>query len=659
VQRFRLSRLSLLARVSLISLIPIIGLGVVLAREFRDNAREEAIHDARVLAVDVANLRIAPSLSRADLARDAVTPARARRLDRVLGGALQSSDVARAKLWAPDGRVVFSDDRGLEGKRFPVSQDLGEALEGEVTAELTALGEAEQARDRRFGRMVEVYVPLRLNGSRKVAGAFELYVPYAAVSARVDAQQRHTFLVLLAGLAVLWAALLPIVLGASRRLRRQSRENRYQATHDALTGLPNRAAFSERVNRVARHGIGAVAVLNLDRFKEINDTLGHPAGDSLLRLIGPRLEEALGSQATISRLGGDEFALLFLGGEATAQNVLAALEPAFDVDGLHVHVDGSIGVARFPEHGTTAAELLRHADMAMYQAKRAHHGVVTFEPIHDTSDPESLALLGELRRAIEQEELVLHYQPKVDLASREMVGVEALVRWHHPQRGLLPPAAFVPMAEHTALIRPLTLWVLEGAMRQCKRWRDEGRELTVAVNLSVANLLDPSLPGDIAGLLGRTRLPPTALVLEITESVVMTDPGRAGEVLGLLRSMGIAISVDDFGTGHASLAYLQQLPVSELKIDRSFVAAMLRTRGDRAIVASTIDMAHGLDLSVVAEGVEDEPTALLLTDLGCETAQGFHLGRPVPPEKVIFGGAKAAEQLGLGGSRARALTAAG
>jgi diguanylate cyclase len=245
-------------------------------------------------------------------------------------------------------------------------------------------------------------------------------------------------------------------------------------------------------------------------------------------------------------------------------------------------------------------------------------------------------LLGALKGAIERDELVLHFQPKFELRTRRLLGVEALVRWQHPERGLLPPVEFVPMAEHTALIRPLTLWVLDRAMRQCKLWRDAGHDVTIAVNLSVANLLDSSLPGDVAALLGELKLPPSALELEITESVVMTDPVRARQVLDLLRSMGIRLAIDDFGTGHASLAYLQRLPVSELKIDRAFVGAMTDSPGDEAIVRSTIEMAHNLGLEVVAEGVEDEAVTERLRVLGCDTAQGFHLGRPVPAADVPF-----------------------
>jgi diguanylate cyclase (GGDEF)-like protein len=635
----RIRRPSLLVRFSLFSLLPILGLGLVLARDISGNAREEAIHDARVLAVDVADLRIGPNLTRADLSGAPLAPARERRLNRVLQSALASTDVVRAKLWTRRGKVVFSDDRALAGRTFPVQNDLGEALDGEVAAELSDLESAESARDRRFGRLVEVYVPLRFAGSSRPAGAFELYVPYSAVSARVQHQARHTFLLLLAGLLVLWAALYKIVARASKALRRQAAENLHQATHDSLTGLPNRAAFTERVDAVAARGHGAVALLDLDRFKEINDTLGHQAGDAVLREVGPRLVAALGGAAFVAHLGGDEFALLLSGDDPEADALVAttAFDAAITADGLPVLIEGSVGLARFPEHGRSAAVLLQRADIAMYEAKRLHARIETYDPAADTSDAERLRMLSELKAGLGRDELVLHFQPKVSLEDRRLLGVEALVRWQHPSRGLLAPAEFVPLAERTGLIRPLTVWVLENAMRQCREWRDAGHDLTVAVNLSVANLLDPNLPSDVARLLGQLRLPPSALELEITESVVMADPARARAVLELLRSMGVRMAIDDFGTGHASLAYLQNLPVEVLKIDRGFVSKMSERPADEAIVRSTIALAHDLGLEVVAEGVEDEDVARRLAAMGCDTAQGFHLGRPVPAAELALG----------------------
>ena len=444
-RRTRLS-LSLPVKFALISLVPIVALGLLLARETTHHAKQEALHDGRALAVDVADLRIAPNLTPSDLSRKSLPPARARRLQRILTGALASSDVARAKLWAPDGRVVFSDDRALAGRRFAVEGDLREALEGRVSAGVTDLSSAEDARDRHFGKMVEAYVPLRFPGRRNASGAFELYVPYAHVAARTDREARHTFVLLLIGLGVLWLALFPIVLGASRRLRRNALEIRRQATHDALTGLPNRVAFTERVEAATEERRGVVALIDLDRFKDINDTLGHPAGDQLLCQVGTRLAHCVRDETLVARLGGDEFALLsdVSSADDAAAPALAALEEPFEVGGIDVHVEASVGVARFPDHGADPHTLLQHAEAAMYEAKRVHVRVAEYDPAADSGDADRLSLIGELRRAIQNEELRLHFQPKFDLVSEKMTGVEALVRWAHPERGMLPPDASCP-----------------------------------------------------------------------------------------------------------------------------------------------------------------------------------------------------------------------
>ena len=339
----RLPKPGLLARFALVSLVPILGLGFVLNREIRHNGQEEAVHDARTLAVSVANLRIAPNVQRADVDGAALSPARSQRLRVLVEDALQSTNVARAKLWAPDGRVVFSDDQGVVGKRFPVGHDLEEALAGEVVSEMTELDSAEESRDRRFGRMVEVYVPLRISGTRKPAGVFELYIPYASVAKRIEERTNHTFLLLLGGLLVLWAALFRIAARASRTLRRQAEENLHQATHDSLTGLPNRAAFLDRLDQAGRQPATAQwrSAIDLDRFKEINDTLGHHAGDALL-VPGRAAAAAVacGTATRVARLGGDEFAVLLLGRRrrrgtrVAAQRCSRALDAPFDVDGL-------------------------------------------------------------------------------------------------------------------------------------------------------------------------------------------------------------------------------------------------------------------------------------------------------------------------------------
>ncbi len=415
---------------------------------------------------------------------------------------------------------------------------------------------------------------------------------------------------------------------------------RQEAMQDTLTGLGNRTYFRRRVADAIAVAKGreqqlAVMIMDLDRFKEVNDTLGHHNGDVLLQEIGLRLTSTLGARVTIARLGGDEFALLApfvlddLDAVQTASLVQGALERPFVIDDLNLDVSGSVGVAIYPQHGVDPEALLQRADVAMYAAKAGTRSIEVYASERDQYSPRRLALIGELRRAIESDELMLHFQPKAVLRTGEVIGVEALLRWQHPQHGLLSPDEFVPLAEHTGLIRGLTQWVLRSALQQCAAWQHAGLDLTVAVNISVRNLLDPDLPDDIARLLDRTGVPAGMLVLEITESSVMADPARTIGVLQRLAGMGVGVSVDDFGTGYSSLSYLSRLPVDEIKIDKSFVQGMLRDRNDSVIVETIVDLGASLGLRVVAEGVEDEATWDRLAGLGCAVAQGYFLSRPV------------------------------
>jgi diguanylate cyclase (GGDEF)-like protein len=638
--RPRLPRPTLLVRFGLISALAIAALGLVLVRDITAGIRGEAIGDARTIATLTGELRLAPLLQRSDLDRP-LTPAKRAHVSAALHDALQHTGVERIKIWNRRGLVVYSDDRTLVGRRFEIEDELHEALDGEVASEVSRLQAAEQARDRRFGEMVEVYVPIHFGRGRASAGAFEVYVPYRAVAARIEDKARRTALLVLGGLFLLWATLFHLVAGASRRLRRQAAENARLARHDALTGLPNRTAFHQALGALVDGGTpAAVLLLDLDRFKEINDALGHDTGDRLLTQVGPRLREALNADALVARLGGDEFAVLQPGlsdgreARLVAQSLLGALAEPFALGDTTLHTEASIGIALHPLHGTDVATLVQRADVAMYEAKRGHTGAELYTVEDDPYRATRLMLLGELPRALAEDQLVLHFQPKLCVATGRPVGAEALVRWQHPTRGLLMPADFIPLAEHTGLIHELTLWVLEHALDQCRRWRDAGLDLQIAVNLSAANLLDARLPNDVARLIVAAGVPPSALALEITESVAMTDPTRAREVLGVLRSMRVALSVDDYGTGHSSLAYLGGLPVTELKIDRAFVTDLAEDATCAAIVRSTVELAHNLGLKVVAEGVEDERALEHLRAQGCDLAQGFHLSRPLPGDEV-------------------------
>ncbi len=414
----------------------------------------------------------------------------------------------------------------------------------------------------------------------------------------------------------------------------------HQALHDSLTDLPNRVLLHDRLQQAIRaaertRSSVALLVMDLDRFKEVNDTFGHHTGDLLLEQLGERLGSVLRSSDTIARLGGDEFAVLLPtatveDARQIAERLLQVLEEPFTLGGLQLEIDASIGIALSPDHGQDADALLRRADVAMYVAKRKNVGHALYTADQDEHSPMRLAMVSELRRAIDQDELSLYFQPKLDLETGEVTCAEALVRWDHPTHGLLSPDVFVPIAEQTGLIRPLARWVLDAALRQCNRWRRDGLDLSVAVNLSMRNLHDPEVVDTIRQLLLRWGIPPARLAIEITESSLMADAARAMDVLGRLRGMGVSVSIDDFGTGYSSLAYLKRLPVNELKIDKSFVAHVARDDNDAAIVRSTIGLAHDLGLSVVAEGIEDQQTLEFLAGLGCDVAQGYFISRPLP-----------------------------
>ncbi|HZQ83969.1 MAG TPA: EAL domain-containing protein, partial [Acidimicrobiales bacterium] len=423
-----------------------------------------------------------------------------------------------------------------------------------------------------------------------------------------------------------------------------SLDRQYQALHDALTGLPNRMLFREHVQEAlagAQDGRPrAVMLLDLDGFKDVNDTLGHHIGDLLLKQVGPRLADVVAEDDVVARLGGDEFGVLVSAAVdpsravSLANRLVAALADPFDIQDLKLHVDASVGIALYPADAEDADTLLQRADVAMYVAKDERSRVELYTSDRDVNSRRRLTLLGELRGAIGDGQLVLHYQPLVELESRRIVGVEALVRWDHPVHGHLPPFEFIPIAERSGLIGPLSEFVLQAAIAQNAAWQAEGMKIRTAVNLSVRNLADLGLPFLVAKLLDRAGIAADCLDLEITESTIMADPARAMTVLEPLSQMGIRLAIDDFGTGYSSLAYLRQLPLSVLKIDKSFVGHMADSENDAIIVRSTIDLAHNLGLEVIAEGVEDEASAEHLLALGCPLAQGYHFARPAPAEQI-------------------------
>jgi len=437
--------------------------------------------------------------------------------------------------------------------------------------------------------------------------------------------------------------LLPIL--AIHKTAALAAERQQQALHDDLTGLPNRALLQDRTTRVLvdrMHGGHSLAVmlLDLDHFKEINDTLGHHVGDVLIREVGMRLQVAVREGDTVARLGGDEFAVLVSSMTSAddavqvAERIVTALREPFTIDGVRLDVQASIGIAISPEHGTDVETLIQRADVALYTAKEERGCWAMYCPESDRYTLERLALLGKLRAGLETGQLTVFYQPKSDAHTGMVVGMEALARWVHPTRGMLPPDEFIPLAENTGLIGQLTFEVLRQALSQARSWHQQGMRLGVSVNLSARQLTDLDLPRAVEALLSEFGLAPTVLTLEVTESTIMADPSRTLSVLRLLAELGICLSIDDFGTGYSSLSYLKRVEAHELKIDKSFIMGMSHNSNDAVIVRSTIELGHNLGLRMVAEGVEDAETWRLLRALGCDVVQGFHLSRPLPPAEI-------------------------
>jgi diguanylate cyclase (GGDEF)-like protein len=422
---------------------------------------------------------------------------------------------------------------------------------------------------------------------------------------------------------------------------------RHEALHDALTGLPNRTNLQRCLGdalddvKAGRTSGAAVMVLDLDDFKQVNDTLGHEQGDLLLVELSARLSAAVGTAGSLARLGGDEFAILLPdnGDEdevlRIGRRVLRALEQPVSLDGLEVEVGGSMGVALAPGHADDPAALLRRADMAMYDAKTSTRGLRLYEPELDTNNPRRLTLVSELRSALQNGGIQVHVQPQGRLSDGQVMRVEALARWRHPELGEISPDEFIPVAERSGLIGPLTTLVLDSALAACARWRATGHDVGVAVNLSTRSLHDADLVEEVERLLRRHGVPARRLTLEVTEGSVMADPARAVALLHRLRDLGVRLSVDDFGTGYSSLSYLKRLPVQEVKIDRSFVTSLREGGEDVAIVRAIVDLGRHLGLEVVAEGIEDQVTWDLLASMGCDLGQGWHLGRPMPMDDLF------------------------
>ncbi|WP_156213473.1 putative bifunctional diguanylate cyclase/phosphodiesterase [Lentzea aerocolonigenes] len=437
-----------------------------------------------------------------------------------------------------------------------------------------------------------------------------------------------------------------VLLGHRRKILRQAAKNEHEAHHDALTGLANRTLLARRMETAVAKACKkneplALLIVDLDRFKEVNDSLGHHTGDLLLRQVANRLSWAVRDTDLVARLGGDEFAVLLPAvGSAenasmVAEKILGALAMPVTLEGLELEIAGSVGVALCPVDSMDGHELLRHADIAMYAAKREKSGVAVYDARLHERGASQLTAVTELRHAIDRGELFLHYQPKALADTGAVCGVEALARWQHPTRGLVRPDEFIPIAEENGLIEPLTRYVIDAALRQCRAWQDAGWEVPVSVNVGAACLLHTEFPGDVSDLIKRHGLPARLLTLEITESAIISDPDRAVDVLRHLTDLGVRLSIDDFGTGYSSISYLRSMRVHEMKLDRSFVTHMCTDAGDSAIVHALVALARNFGLQAVAEGVEDQDTWTALAEAGCDVVQGYFLSEPLPAEEVV------------------------
>jgi diguanylate cyclase len=623
---------------AVVSLVPVVLLTAVLLVVVRREGDARGLAEARTKAALLGRTVVAPILPGADLSAG-VSPEIRAALNRSVHLAVQNGDVLRLRIRDLSGRVVFADDNSTGEADDDEALD---AARGQTVSKLTHLNDDSDTEGPSGPRAVEIYEPLAAATSGRRIGVLELYLPYRPIAQEIGAERHSIELALAAGLGLLWIALLGVSASVTRRLRRQVAITAFLATHDPLTELPNRVQFAHLVDAALAGGgepSCAVAVIDLDRFKQINDVLGPANGDRLLVQLAARLRGQLEPGDALARLGGDEFGVIISRprDESDAVERLTQLRRVIsrplEVNGVPLVMEASIGVALAPDDGATSEGLLQRADLAMYVAKHQHLGVVRYCPEHDSFDASALALVAELRDAIDRDELVLHFQAKGDLRAGGITELEALVRWQHPRHGLLYPDAFVPLAEQTELIDDLTRWVVRTATQALPELDPTGR-LSVAVNVSARSIVGAEFADDLLAALAGTGTDPGRVVVEITETALMVDPAAAARTLARLHASGVRISIDDFGAGQTSLGYLATLPISELKIDKTFVMPMLAEPRKAAIVRSVIELGHSLGFTVTAEGVETRAILRRLRREGCDIVQGYLLARPVPKERL-------------------------
>jgi diguanylate cyclase (GGDEF)-like protein len=623
----------------------VLAVGTGVAVYMGQRIESSALGNARQNAVYIARLGFAPRVGRLHPGRP-LTPAARRSLAHLAATGFGTGLVG-VEVVDRGGHIAWASAPDLAPRPSLPAPGAAGALAGHVSETVSSVPRGDGSGS---VRVLAVGIPLAAAGHRRPPGAIVVMLDYGPIAARIAHASREVDLALLLGLALIFAVLFLNSASSKLRsqadtLRRHARETEYIAQHDGLTGLPNRMLLRDRAHQAIlfqarRRGQMALLVMDVDGFKEVNDTLGHNGGDQLLREIATRIRGTLREGDTAARLGGDEFAVMLpevSGTDATvdvAERIRGTLRRPFIVQGVTVSVDTSIGIGVYPDHGLDYEELLQRADVAMYAAKKQRTGHQLHDVDVESAHRAQLGLASDLHEAIARGTLGLHYQPQVSLANGEVVAIEALARWTHPTHGRVPPDVFIPLAERSGAIRALTMRVITDALDHAKTLQAAGFDIPVAVNLSTRDLLDMQLPSAVASALSAAGVLPSRLEVEITESVIMADPERAAAVLAELRRSGVRVTIDDFGSGYSSLSYLKRLAVDQLKIDKAFVLNMHEDPNDAVIVQSTIELAHNLGLTVVAEGVETAAVERRLASLGCDIAQGFHICAPVPAAEL-------------------------
>jgi len=626
--------------IAAIMLVPVLLIGLVLGGSYRSEATRRGLVQGRDEAQLMAESAVEPLLNGQPLSKG-LTPSETARMRTLATDVVGTGSVQRLRLRDLQGDVIFSDDGS--GFHDAIEDEALDAAHGRTMVRLTHLNSDSVDRGKVKGLSVEVYLPLYVGSATNRVGVLEIYLPYSPISADVNAGIHTLYRNLAVGLALLYLILLAISHWVTLRLRRQVKVNTYQSEHDALTDLPNRLLFHRMASAelsVARKRSRptTIAIIDLDRFKDVNDTLGHQNGDLVLAIIGDRLRTHLRAPDTLARFGGDEFGVVLSGvGDPTEilTRLREVIQGELQVGELPLSIEASIGYVVSPDDGTSVDDLLQRADVAMYVAKTARSGVIRYDDSQDHYDATKLSLVTELRRAIASNELVLHYQPKVTAGGHDVSGLEALVRWQHPVLGLLAPDRFIPLVEQTDLIDELTDWVIQHALAEVATLGPRFEAMQLSVNISARNLGRSDFARQVLHRLKRAGTDPSRLTVEVTETSLMADPGRAAQSLLEMSRAGVRISIDDFGSGQTSLGLLANLPIAELKIDRSFIQDIHLSSANAAIVRSMVELGHQLELVVVAEGVETSEELDTIVASGCDLVQGFFYARPMPSDQLV------------------------